>query len=294
MDDSKYLLLDNRVVLRIGGEDARDFLQGLVSNDLTKVSPTNTIYAALLTPQGKYLHDFFIAELDGAFLLDCERSRIDDLFKRLRMYKLRSKIELAIDDEFCVIALTGDQISEKLSLEPTKGATGTFLSGIAFIDPRLAEMGARAIMPSQSAEDNLSAEGCAPGDAADYDQRRLALGLPDGSRDMEIEKSILLECGFEELNGVSFEKGCYAGQELTARTKHRGLVKKRLMPVKIDGPTPEPGTEITLNGKNAGEMRSARDGMGLALIRLEILEGSPTLTAGSATLHPVPPKWAEF
>ena len=104
---------------------------------------------------------------------------------------------------------------------------------------------------------------------AAYDRHRLALGVPDGTRDLVPEKSILLELGFDELNGVDWRKGCYVGQELTARTKYRGLIKKRLFPVRIDGPAPEPGTMVTLDGKDAGEMRSARDGAGLALLRLE-------------------------
>ena len=124
-----------------------------------------------------------------------------------------------------------------------------------------------------------------------YDRLRLSLGIPDGSRDLVLEKSILLEAGFYELNGVDWEKGCYIGQELTARTKYRGLVKRRLMPVAIEGPTPPPGTIVTMDGREVGEMRSSRDGLGLALLRIEPAHDGRTLAAGDATLVPLRPTW---
>jgi folate-binding protein YgfZ len=124
-----------------------------------------------------------------------------------------------------------------------------------------------------------------------YDRLRLALGIPDGSRDLVPEKSILLEAGFDELNGVDWQKGCYVGQELTARTKYRGLIRKRLMPVEIHGAAPSPGTIVTADGRESGEMRSSRDGLGLALLRIEpVLEGK-RLAAGAAHLVPVVPAW---
>ena len=140
-----------------------------------------------------------------------------------------------------------------------------------------------------------SAQGLTPAPFAAYDRHRLALGVPDGSRDLVIEKSILLENGFEELHGVSFTKGCFVGQELTARTKHRGLIKKRLVPVRVRGPLPEPGTPVTRGGRDAGEMRSGSGEDGLALLRLEQLTaeatGASPLQAGDAVLSPVLPPW---
>ena len=140
----------------------------------------------------------------------------------------------------------------------------------------------------------FSSLGFITGEMSNYERLRLSLGLPNGSRDMEVEKATLLESGFEELNGVDFDKGCYLGQELTARTKYRGLVKKRLMPVRIYGDPPAPGTEITQNGKNAGELRSTVDDIGMALIRLEALKSDNPLIAGQATLSPQKPEWADF
>ncbi len=162
---------------------------------------------------------------------------------------------------------------------------------MALVDPRLRALGARVILPREEIRETLIAAGIAEADFAAYDRHRLALGIPDGSRDLIVEKSILLESGFDELNGVDWQKGCYIGQELTARTKYRGLIKKRLFPVRIDGPAPASGTILSLDGKEAGEMRSSRDGTGLALLRRDaVVEGQP-LAAEGATLTPMQLEW---
>jgi folate-binding protein YgfZ len=137
----------------------------------------------------------------------------------------------------------------------------------------------------------LSDLGAAEADFGEYDRLRLGLGIPDGSRDLVLDKSILLESGFDELNGVDWDKGCYIGQELTARTKYRGLIKKRLFPVRIDGPAPEPGAIVTLDGHEAGEMRSSSDGMGLALLRLEAVASKQKLAVRDTAIVPITPDW---
>jgi len=162
------------------------------------------------------------------------------------------------------------------------------------MDPRLAGAGARAILPAGRVAEVVEALGFATATPEDYDRMRLALGLPDGSKDLVVEKSILLESNFDALNGVDWDKGCYMGQELTARTRYRGLVKKRLMPVAVTGAAPAPGTPLMRNGKEAGEMRSSRDGLGLALVRLEHAQaedGTPTFQAGGATVTLRKPAW---
>ncbi|MGH6976400.1 MAG: YgfZ/GcvT domain-containing protein, partial [Stellaceae bacterium] len=160
--------------------------------------------------------------------------------------------------------------------------------GLVTADPRLAALGVRFLMPV-GRDGEIAAAGFARADAATYDRHRLALGVPDGSRDLEIEKSILLENGLEELNGVDFNKGCYMGQELTARTKYRALIKKRLVPVKLEGPLPAPGTPVMRDGEEVGELRSGRDGVALAMLKLDALAGP--LSAGDAKLTPQPPAW---
>ena len=295
MTEQTYVVLEDRGVLAISGDDARTFLQGLVSNDINKVTATRAIHAALLTPQGKYLHDFFIAEAPGGgLLMDCERARLEDLAKRLKLYKLRAKATIEDQSEqWRVAALPGG--AGTAALDSDAGTAQAKDGGVLFTDPRLAALGARAILPKDSAEATLSGLGLTAGDRTDYDILRLGLGVPDGSRDMVVDKSILLESGFDELNGIDWKKGCYMGQELTARTKYRGLIKKRLLPVEIEGPLPEAGTPITLDGKEVGEVRSTAaagsGGRGLALIRLEHLEAGPFDAAG-AKVTPRKPDWA--
>ncbi len=287
----RFAVLEDRGVLSVSGRDRVSFLQGLISNDIEKAGPGSAVYAALLTPQGKYLYDFFIVEAGeagDALLLDCERAGLDGLMKRLSLYKLRADVTLEDrSDELAVAAVFGS------------GSIEAAIEGVAvFADPRLAKAGVRCILPKSEARAILEKAGLTPADEADYDRLRLTLGLPDGSRDLIAEKSTLLESGFDELNGVDWDKGCYMGQELTARTKYRGLVKKRLMPVAFDGPPPEPGTPVMLGDKEAGEVRSSQmtgdGGIGLALMRLDALENSAELKAGGLKVSPSKPDWAEF
>ncbi len=286
-----YALLGGRGVLEVAGADRAAFLQGLVSNDVTKAGPSRAVFAALLTAQGKYLHDFFIAALGEALYLDCESSRLEDLKKRLSLYKLRSKVSLAdASGRFIVAAAWGGDALKRLGLA-SPGAAKAFAGGLAYADPRLADLGARFLIP-RGKESEITALGFTISDAAAYDRHRLALGVPDGSRDLVVEKSILLESGFEELNGVDFQKGCYMGQELTARTKYRALIRKRLLPVKVEGPLPAPGTPIMAGGEDVGELRSGADGMALAMLQLDALD--VPLSAGGAKLVPQKPEWVKL
>jgi folate-binding protein YgfZ len=297
MADNGYVILERRGVLAVGGQDAATLLQGLVSNDVLKVGPERAVHAALLTPQGKYLHDFFIARHGEALLLDCEAERLDDLLRRLRMYRLRAKVTIEnAGADFAVAALFGPQAPSSLGLEAAgAGAARAWGGGVAFVDPRLADLGLRALLPRGAAAEALASTGLPAAAAEDYDALRLTLGVPDGTRDMAVEKSILLECNFDALNGVAWDKGCYVGQELTARTHYRGLVKKRLLPVRVDGPLPAPGTPVMLDGREAGEIRSGLGDRALALLRLEEVKAAGTagtpLTAGGTAIHPERPAW---
>lgn len=297
MTEPGFTILETRGLIRVAGKDARGFLQGLISNDIHKVGPDQAIYAAFLTPQGKYLFDFFVFEMDGAAWLDCEADRAADFRKRLSIYKLRT--EVAIEErngEFVVAAVFGEGAAQALGLSATAGHAANLGGGVVFVDSRLAEAGARAVLPAGDAETVLTRAGLNRATFEDYDAHRIRLGLPDGSRDMVVDKTTLLEAGFDELNGIDWNKGCYMGQELTARTRYRGLVKKRLVPVTIDGPVPASGTPILLGGKEVGEMRSALPGAGLALMRIEHLSGTGAgqkeFLAGNARLTPRSPKWA--
>jgi folate-binding protein YgfZ len=264
---TKLALLPRRGVVDIAGEDRVGFLQGLVSNDVTKAAPGTAVWAALLTPQGKWLADFFILSDGERLLLDCERDQAAMLIAKLARFRLRAKV--AIRD-----------ISGTVWVHAAWDGRPEIAGAVMAPDPRLPQAWARILTREPLAANATEAE---------WDLHRLALGLPDGSRDLEPEKTVLLEAGFDELHGVSWSKGCYLGQELTARTKYRGLVKRRLVPVEVAGTLPEPGTPVLAEGREVGAMRSGRETRGLALLRLEAL-GEP-LSCGAATLIPRVPDW---
>ena len=262
---TRLAALPERGVIEVGGEDRIDFLQGLISNDVTLAAPGQAVWAALLTPQGKYLADFFILADADRLLLDCERAQIPMLLQRLSRFRLRSKVTLRAAEEFAVhVAWDG---------APTAQA-------IAAPDPRLPEAGWRLLVTTPLPTTALE---------LDWDRHRLALGLPDGSRDLETEKTVLLEAGFDELHGISWTKGCYMGQELTARTKYRGLLKRRLVPVSVSGSLPAPGAPVLRDGTEVGTMRSGRDQSGLAVLRIDAMRDN--LACGNATLVPRVPAW---
>jgi folate-binding protein YgfZ len=281
-----FLLARDRALISVSGADRIAFLQGLVSNDVAKVSAGRALYAAFLTAQGKYLHDIFIAAIGERLLLECEAPRRPDLVRRLSLYKLRSQVALSEENGLSVGLYFGEGALGALGLPETSGQARVEQSGVVFVDPRLAALGARAYLSGAGLPTETAT-------TADYDRLRISLGVPDGSRDLPVEKAILLENGFDELNAIDWDKGCYMGQELTARTRYRGLVRKRLMPVTIEGPAPAFGAPLLLGEKEAGEMRSANGELGLALIRLEAL-GQGVLTSGTARLTPVKPGWAKF
>ena len=294
-----YVLLPERGVIALGGAEMVPFLQGLTSNDLAKISEEHAGYGALLTPQGKFLFDFVILRQGAALLLDVERERLAALVQRLTLYRLRSKVTLDdASERFAIAAAIGDGIAARFDLPEEAGACRPLEDGLACVDPRLARLGVRLVLPAERLEAKLRELGLTPLEWEIYERARLALGVPDGSRDLVIERSTLLESGFEELSGVDFAKGCFVGQELTARMKYRGLVRKRLLPVILKGPRPEPGAIIRLGEREAGEMRSSVDGHGLALLRLDRIaeadQAGTALLAGTTEVVPVKPDWANF
>jgi folate-binding protein YgfZ len=257
--------LPERGVIAVEGDDRVAFLQGLVSNDIEAVQPGHAVWAALLTAQGKWLADFFVFTHGNALLLDCEAEQIPMLVQRLSRYRLRMNATLRPETALHVhVAWDGPPPDH----------------GIVAPDPRLPGLAWR-ILTAEPLAANATPE--------DWDGRRLAAGLPDGSKDMEADRSVLLEAGFDELAGVSWSKGCYMGQELTARTKYRGLVKRRLVPVTVDGPLPPFGSPVLRDGIEVGTMRSGRDRIGLASLRLDAI--GATLHCAEATLVPSVPDW---
>lgn len=267
------ILSPHRATLAISGDDRFTFLQGLITNDINIAKNGQPLYACLLTAQGKFLHDFLIIPDGDRLLLTPEAERLLDLKKRLTMYKLRSKVTLeelleyklyyALPQELILRRRPGSQ-SEYVSNAELDSCRdpglrrGTSLEGGWLQDPRHQNLGSILVT-------DTTIEITAPYDQ--YDQHRLRLGIPDGSRDMMPEKAILLENKIDQFNGISFDKGCYLGQELTARTHYRGLVRKHLTPVSITGPAPEFDAALKFGDKTVGHMRSSSGDVGLALLR---------------------------
>ena len=278
--------LSDRGVLRLTGPDTQNFLQGIVSNDVTHADGTRAVYAALLTPQGKYLFDFFMIGIDDGVLIDCRAEDLPVFSKKLRMFKLRSDVDLAdVSDDYSVHALFGDGVESVLSID--RRQTVTEQGSILYRDPRLDAAGLRALLPTSQDPAALGGDV----DTTDaYQTHRIALGLPEAPLDLQTDKSILLESGFDELNGVDWNKGCYMGQELTARTKYRGLVKKRLIPVTLSGPV-EPGNDVLQEGKAVGDIRSVAGDRGIALLRLKAMGDTTPMVAGDVTVTPEVPDW---
>ena len=247
------------------------------------MAPGCAIWAALLTPQGRFLNDMFVADGgNDVLLLETERERTPALAKKLGLYKLRSKVTVEDRSAAMEVAVVFGPDAEKVL--PIEGAT-------AFVDPRLAELGVRVLAPAGQAAALLAARGCTEAPLAAYDALRLELGVPDGSRDLVVDKALLLENGFDELNGVDWQKGCYMGQELTARTKYRALIRKRLFPVRIEGALPAPGTSIYKDGQEVGELRSGSGQRALAMLRLEAVTAGQKLMAGDVGVLPEIPAW---
>ncbi|OED48165.1 aminomethyltransferase [Rhodobacteraceae bacterium (ex Bugula neritina AB1)] len=243
--------MSDRRILRLSGADTRSFLQGLVTSNVERLGDPDSglVYAALLTPQGKYLADFFLAAEGDAVLLDVEASLADGLMKRLNMYRLRADVQVGMTD-----------------LQVKRG-TGTAPAG-ALADPRHANMGWRL----------YGAEG--GDDGSDWDAIRVAHCIPETGIELGPD-SYILEAGFEALSGVDFRKGCYVGQEVTARMKHKTELRKGLRRVDVAGVAPV-GTEITADGKAAGTLFTQSGGKGIAYLRFDRAKGE--MQAGDARI----------
>ena len=272
--------LDDRAVLHVAGEAAHGFLDGLITSDVDNAQPGKPIFAALLTPQGKILFDFFLhvaPESEGGFLIDCRRDMLPELAKRLKFYRLRAKVSLdERADDLAVIAGWGDAAAPEASL-----ARGP--------DPRLQALGWRAIVHAGDAP-----AGDASGD--DYKARRMAHGMPEGGADYAFGETFPHEALMDHNGGVDFAKGCYVGQEVVSRMQHRGTARTRVVPVQaVAGALPGPGAEITAAGKVVGTCVSTAQGLAMAKLRLDrvadALEAGAALESGEARLALIQPDW---
>ena len=282
-------LLPDRGVVKVAGDDARQFLNGLVTADMAKVTPERARFAALLTPQGKIIADFIIAEATpedgGGFFLDCPKALAPNLVSRLALYKLRAKVSI-------------EDLSDTIGVMAAWGGEATTDYGLVYADPRIPTLGLRIIVPHDAAAQAAADLGATLVDAAEYEAHRIALAVPRGGLDFIYSDAFPHETGMDHLGGIDFDKGCYVGQEVVSRMEHRGSARTRTVAVLFEDFAPECGVPVLAGEKPAGMMGSAVRGRGIALLRLDraadaIAAGVP-LTAGGLRLEAVRPPWARF
>ena len=234
MNKDKIYILEDRGLLYINGSDSKEFLQNLITNDINNVSEAKSCFAALLSPQGKYLFDFIIIKHKQGFFLDCEKKQIDSLLKQLNLYKLRSKIEIMnLSNEFVVAVMSHEKF---LSLENSKdleGNTIKFREDSLILDPRSKLLGARLIINLEKLYLSIKKLGLKSSDKSEYYFLSHRLGIPQFKTENLQNKVFGIECNFDEINGIDFKKGCYVGQENTSRIKLRNKLSKRLLPIEI-------------------------------------------------------------
>lgn len=285
----KAALLPDRGVVKVAGDDARGFLNGLLTADIGRVTPHNAHFAALLTPQGKIIVDMIVAEAPsedgGGFFLDVPKALAKSCVDRLNFYKLRAKVVV-------------EDLSEVLGVIAVWEGEATTEYGLCYRDPRLAMLGHRIMLPPHLAAEAARDVGAMLMPAAAFEAHRIAFGIPRGGLDFMYGDAFPHEVDMDQLNGVDFEKGCFVGQEVVSRMEHRGNVRTRIVPVAYDGFAPDAGAAVTAGEKQIGTFGSSAGGRALAMLRLDRAEdalaaGHP-LVAGAVTLRLVKLGWLRF
>jgi len=285
----KAALLPDRGVVKVVGDDARSFLNGLLTADVAQVTPGRPKFAALLTPQGKIVVDCIVAQAPaddgGGYFLDCPRALAGALVEKLNFYKLRAKV-------IC------EDLSEVLGVLAVWGSAGTTEYGLVYPDPRLPALGQRIMLPPHLAKEAADDLGAALVDASEYEAHRIALGVPRGGLDFIYGDAFPHETDMDQLAGIDFDKGCYVGQEVVSRMEHRGTARNRIVPVTAEGFAPEAGIPVTAGDKPVGITGSAAGRRALAMLRLDRVADAQAaglpLTAGGVMLSVHKPDWATF
>ena len=234
MNKKKIYILEDRGILFVQGKDAKEFLQNIITNDINKVNEANSCFASLLTPQGKYLFDFLIIKHKNGYFVDCEKLQIENLYNQLILYKLRSKIEiLNLSNEFVVGALSNEKFLEFEGAKNLPGFTIKYKKDPIFLDPREKELGARIIINLEKLNLSLKQLDLKTSNTDEYYKFSHEIGIPQKNTNQLKNKIFGIECNFEELNGIDFKKGCYVGQENTARIKLKNKLSKRLLPIQL-------------------------------------------------------------
>ena len=282
-------LLPDRGVVKVVGDDARRFLNGLVTNDVAAIAPGKPRFAALLTPQGKIIVDFIIAEAPaedgGGFFLDCPRALAGTLVEKLNFYKLRAKV-------IC------EDLSEVLGVMAVWDGSADSEYGLSYADPRLPTLGSRIMLPPHLAAEAAADLNATMVSADTYEAHRIRLGVPRGGLDFIYGDTFPHEADMDQLGGVDFEKGCYVGQEVVSRVEHRASARSRIVPITYEEFAPSSGLPIMARGKQIGTLGSTAKGHGLALMRLDRVADALTagipLEAGGIAIRASKPTWAKF
>jgi folate-binding protein YgfZ len=260
MNIKDVYILDDRAILYVNGEDAKEFLQNLISNDVNKVSDTNSCFSSLLSPQGKFLFEFIIIKHKSGYIIDCEKPQLDELFKQLSVYKLRSKVEiLNLSNEFVVAAFSHEKFLTFDEAQDIPGFTLKYREDPIFLDPRNKQLGARLIINLEKLYLSLKKLDLQDSNLKDYYSHCHKLGIVPKDLNKLQNKLFGIECNYEELNGIDFKKGCYVGQENTARIKLKNKLSKRLLPINLVQGELTEGESIYQNEKEIGKVLIEKD-----------------------------------
>ena len=292
MKKNNVYVLEDRGLLYLNGEDVKEFLQNLITNDIEKVTDEMSCFAALLTPQGKYLFDFLIIKHKGGYFLDCEKKNIDELYKKLALYKLRSKVEiLNLSNEFVVAGISHEKFLSFENSKDTEGFTIKYREDPIFLDPRLKKLGARLIINLEKLYLSLKKLELKTANVEDYYNLSHKLGISQIDNFNLQNKIFGIECNFEEMNGIDFKKGCYVGQENTARIKLKNKLNKKLFAIKlIEGNLNS--DEIFLEKKEVGKLLIKNENpFAIINIKNDFLDFEKIYQCGDSKIKILKPGW---
>ncbi len=293
MNINKVYILNDRSILFINGDDAKDFLQNIISNNINKVTDDNSCFTSLLTPQGKFLYEFFIIKHKSGFLIDCEKSQIDGLYKQLKLYQLRSKVEiLNLSNEFVIAAFSHEKFLTFDGVRDNPGFTFKFREDQIFLDPRCKELGARLVINLEKLYLSLKKLDLHDADLKEYYSLSHRLGIVPKDFNKLQNKLFGIECNYEEINGIDFKKGCYIGQENTARIKLKNKLSKRLLPIILINGKLHEGESIFNKNVEIGKVLIGND-YPFALIKYldENFEENVELKTKEASISIKKPEW---
>ena len=293
MNVDKVYILEDRGILYINGEDCFEFLQNLITNDLNKVSEDNSCFASLLTPQGKYLFDFMIVKHKEGYFIDCEKKVIDELFKKLDLYKLRSKIEiLNLSNEFVVAIISKKKFLSFENAKDSVGNTIKYRSDPIFLDPRNTDLGGRIIINLEKLYLSIKKLNLKSSNNEEYYDHSFNIGIPQIDTQKLQNKLFGIECNFEDLNGLDFKKGCYVGQENTARIKLKDKQSKKLFPIQVLEGKIKMNDEIKQNNKVYGNVLIDQNyPFGLIKFKDNDIKISENFSCGTAKIKILKPNW---